>query len=136
MPVLKNPKHERFTQELAKGKSQAAAYKKAGYKPNEGHASRLAGNGKVKERVAELQNKRAERAVVTIESLIQEAHEIQVAAKTAEQFAAATGALTAKAKFAGLWVEKAQTENTNINYAIGNEPATEDEWAAEHVTSH
>ena len=47
--ALKNPKHERFAQELAKGKSATEAYRLAGYKPDDGHASRLAGNGRVLE---------------------------------------------------------------------------------------
>ena len=50
---------------------------------------RLARNGKVKD-VTELQSKGAERAVVTLKSLIQEAHEVQMDAKGAEQYAAAT----------------------------------------------
>ena len=39
---LKNPRHERYAQELAKGKSQAEAYEAAGYKP-----SRSASDGPV-----------------------------------------------------------------------------------------
>jgi phage terminase small subunit len=35
MSALDNPKHERFAQELAKGKSQVEAYAEAGYKPSE-----------------------------------------------------------------------------------------------------
>jgi phage terminase small subunit len=34
MPVLSNPKHERFAQELAKGKTADEAYQLAGCKPN------------------------------------------------------------------------------------------------------
>lgn len=68
---LKNARHERFAQELAKGKSQVEAYAEAGYKPNESHASRLVGNGKVSARVEELKAKAAERTVVTVEGLTQ-----------------------------------------------------------------
>lgn len=56
MPVLNNVRHERFSQELARGSSANRAYEIAGYKPDDGHASRLAGNGKVKERINELQS--------------------------------------------------------------------------------
>jgi hypothetical protein len=42
VPVLKDAKHERFAQELAKGKSQAEAYVAAGYKPSRSAATRLA----------------------------------------------------------------------------------------------
>jgi phage terminase small subunit len=55
MPALKNTKHEKFASELAKGASMTAAYKAAGYKPNRQHASRLATNGDIQARVAELQ---------------------------------------------------------------------------------
>lgn len=69
MPVLPNPRHERFAQELAKGKSQTEAYAGAGYKPSDQHASRLARNGKVSGRIEELQNRAAERAEITIVSI-------------------------------------------------------------------
>ncbi len=36
MPVLKNSRHERFAQNVAKGMSATEAYEKAGYKPNDG----------------------------------------------------------------------------------------------------
>lgn len=136
MPILENPKHERFAQELAKGTSQTEAYPLAGYKPNDGHASRLAGKGNICARVVELQSKGAERAIVTVESLIQEAAEIQAAALAEGNHAAAVSALTAKAKLSGLWIERQQSENTNVNYAVSDEPQTEKEWADRHVTSH
>lgn len=65
MPALENPKHERFAQELAKGKSQAEAYLLAGYAASEPHASRLASNGKVEGRVAEILERAATRAEVS-----------------------------------------------------------------------
>jgi len=117
MPALENPKHERFAQAIAKGKSQAEAYESAGYAPSEPHASRLASNGKVQARVAELQDIGSLRAEVTIASLIQEAAEIQAAAKADKQYAAATSALTAKAKLAGLWVDKNENTNRNVDPA-------------------
>lgn len=117
MPTLSNPKHERFAQELAKGRSQAEAYAEAGYKPSEPHASRLASNGKVSARVQEIVQRAAKRAEVTIESLIQEAAEIQASALKEGQHAAAVSALTAKAKLAGLWIEKSDNTNRNVDPA-------------------
>lgn len=64
MPALKNARHEAFARELAKGKAASQAYVAAGYSPNEGNAIRLKGNEKVAERVAELTEKAADRAVV------------------------------------------------------------------------
>lgn len=117
MTVLANPKHERFAQALAKGKSQADAYAEAGYAPSEPNASRLTRNDKVQARVAELQDRGAIRAEVTLASLIQEAADIQTAAKEDKQYSAATAALTAKAKLAGLWVDKNENTNRNVDPA-------------------
>ena len=60
MPVLQNARHETFAQGLAKGMSASKSYREAGYKPSDQHASRLARNGKVRERVAELQGSTAD----------------------------------------------------------------------------
>ncbi len=59
MQILTNARHEKFAQALAKGMSAAAAYVEAGYKPSDAHASRLASNGKVRARIAELQGSTA-----------------------------------------------------------------------------
>jgi hypothetical protein len=106
MPALKNHKHEWFAQELAKGKSQGEAYAETGYAPSDQHASRLASNGKIQARIAEIQARSAIRHEVTLASLMQEAGEIQAAAITANQLSAASQALTIKAKLAGLWIER------------------------------
>jgi len=58
MPVLSNPRHERFAQELAAGKTGTAAYVAAGYKESPGAASRLSKDVNIRERVAELLNDR------------------------------------------------------------------------------
>jgi phage terminase small subunit len=72
MPILKNAKHEKFAQLLANLNSQDAAYAGAGYKPNASHASRLARNGKVAARVAELVSKGAEKAEVDVARVLAE----------------------------------------------------------------
>jgi hypothetical protein len=134
MATLKNAKHERFAQELAKGKSATEAYKNAGYKPNRKNASRLMANEDIKGRLAELQGRAADKAVVTVESMIEEADRIQRAAVEEQQYSAAVSALIAKANLAGLWIERSRNENENTVYVISDEPMTEDEWAAAHVT--
>ena len=45
MPLLDNPKHEIFAQELAKGTSQKEAYVSAGYKASEQHRLRSSPSG-------------------------------------------------------------------------------------------
>lgn len=64
MPVLENPKHERFANALVEGMSADAAYAAAGYKPNPGNATRLKRNDSILKRVAELQVRVAERLVI------------------------------------------------------------------------
>lgn len=69
MPALTNAKHERFAQELARGASQAEAYVAAGYKHHEPNASRLRSNDKVQARVAEILERGAIRAEVSVATL-------------------------------------------------------------------
>ena len=133
---LKNSKHERFAQAVAAGKSADEAYWIAGYKPDRAHASRLAANGNIRGRVLELQNAAAIKVEVTLQSLIEEAADIQERATKAGQYSAAIAALIVKAKLAGRWVERAEQKNTNVNHVVSDQPMTEEEWVAEHVTEH
>lgn len=76
MAVLANPKHERFAQAIAKGKSQADAYVEAGYKAipitAKVNGCKLLTNANIKARVKELQEHAAEKTEITIASLSQE----------------------------------------------------------------
>jgi phage terminase small subunit len=117
MPALLNAKHERFAQELAKGKTADEAYQIAGYKPNRGNATTLKANQSVLDRVAEIKDRGAVRAEITLQTLMREAGEIQAAAMEAKQLSAATAALTIKAKLAGLWVDKSENTNRNVDPA-------------------
>ena len=58
MAVLTNAKHERFSQELAKGVSAAQSYEAAGFKPNRHNAATLAHKQHILDRVAELLSER------------------------------------------------------------------------------
>ena len=131
MPALDNPRHERFAQQLAKGKSATEAYTDAGYKGDRTAASRLSTNANVQARLAELLSKAAERAVVTVEDIAKQLDEDRVFARENGAAAAAVSATLGKAKVLGLIVEK--SENVNLNYDVTDEPATEDEWAAQHA---
>ena len=106
MPVLSNPKHERFAQELAKGKPASVAYVLAGYKANDGNAATLKGNQRVLERVDELVNAVAEKAGVTIQSLSEELEEARAVSKANGQGAAMVSATMGKAKLFGFLKEK------------------------------
>lgn len=72
MPVLENPKHERFAQELALGRTQVEAYETAGYKPSDSNAAKLAGKPEIQERVAEITGKAAERAEISKARVLEE----------------------------------------------------------------
>jgi hypothetical protein len=114
MAILPNPRHEKFAQALAEGKPATAAYEEAGYSPNDGNAVRLKGNEKIKSRVAELQGQGAERAVVTLQSLIAEAGDIQTKALAKGHYSAAISALTVKAKLSGHWVDRSENQTSNV----------------------
>lgn len=72
---LKSARHEKFAQELAKGKAQHDAFMAAGFKAQgnaaRANASRLLTDANVSARVEELKEKAAERCVVTVESITQ-----------------------------------------------------------------
>lgn len=109
MPALKIAKHERFAQELAKGKSQAEAYAEAGYAPSEPHASRLASNGKVAGRVAEILDRAATRTEITVASITDRL--LKIAEKgekstEAPMLSVARASLMDAAKLNGLVTEK------------------------------
>lgn len=112
MPALSNPKHERFAQEQAKGKSQAEAYVSAGYKPSRSSAARLAADANICKRVAEIQERGAVRAELTIFDIIAELEEARQSALTAPtpQTGSAVAATMGKAKLLGLVVDKSEVE--------------------------
>jgi phage terminase small subunit len=66
MPVLKNAKYELFAQNLAQGMKQADAHEKAGFKRNDGNASKLAAKPEIDARIKELKEIGAEKAAVAI----------------------------------------------------------------------
>lgn len=72
MPSLANARHEKFAQELSKGKTATEAYVLAGYKPNDGNAATLKGNQRILDRVADLTTKGAERAEIDIARTLKE----------------------------------------------------------------
>lgn len=76
MPILGNARHERFAQEVAKGKTATEAYRIAGYEAAgeaaRVNASRLLTSATVEARVHELLSAGARRAEVTVERVIRE----------------------------------------------------------------
>lgn len=105
---LDNARHERFAQELAKGASQVEAYERAGYKPNDSHAARLVGKGRISDRIAELKAAAATEAVTTIHDIARQLDEDRKFARDLEAPSAAISATMGKAKVLGLLTEKVE----------------------------
>jgi len=72
MTVLKNPRHERFAQEIAKGTFVTKAHEIAGYKSNDGNASKLAAKPEIAARVKEIIERAGVRVEITISRVLEE----------------------------------------------------------------
>ncbi|MFK4871647.1 hypothetical protein [Novosphingobium sp. ZW T3_23] len=105
---LKNEKHERFCQALVRGETLAQAYVSAGYKPNEKNAARLKKNEGVALRIASLQEKAADVAVLTAADIARQLDEDREFAKSVQAAGAMVAASMGKAKVLGLIVDKTQ----------------------------
>jgi hypothetical protein len=108
MPVLKNPRHERFAQLLAGGKSATDAHEEAGFKRSRHNASHLAARPEIGARVQQIATVAADRAAVTVESLIAEAEEARQGAVRDGQWSAAIAAVREKGVLSGKRVERAE----------------------------
>lgn len=159
MPALRNSRHERFAQELAKGVSASEAYVLAGFKPNRSNAASLRHKEHISTRIDELLQQREEihaqstaKAIEAtaltkewvIKKLIENADRAMQAVPvtikgvpTGEyQYDGSTAnrALELLGKELGMFVER--TENFNTNYAVSDQPTSEEQWADEHATTH
>lgn len=117
MPVLKNAKHERFAQGLAKQLTADDAYTAAGFRANRGNAARLKANESIQARVAELLNRSAERTVITVASITERLLSIATKAEIsadAPLLSVARAALMDAAKLNGLVVEKSLSAKTSV----------------------
>jgi phage terminase small subunit len=174
--TLANLRHERFAQALAQGKAANEAYAQAGYRANDGNASRLKGNERISARVQEIVGRAADRAEVSLERVLRELKAIAFSDiskavtwsceeeedgqrvkvlpvpsdKLDEDTAAAisavsqssTGALRIKmhnklaalvalGKYLGMFDQRPQ--NSNVIYAISDEPMSAEEWKRQFV---
>jgi phage terminase small subunit len=71
MAPLKNPRHEKLAQEMAKGKSATEAMAEVGY-TDPRNSTRLTKKDEIRARIDELIGKGAERAEITIERILSE----------------------------------------------------------------
>jgi phage terminase small subunit len=115
MPAISNAKHEYFAQELAKGKTADEAYQLAGYKANRHNASRLKTNETILGRVAEIMERKAVRAEVTVSVLSDMLFEDRKLARDLGQPAAAVSAVEKLAKLHGLMIERKEVRTGNLD---------------------
>src|SRR5215467_10491449 len=121
MPVLPNPRHERYAQLIVEGLnngdpkpySQSRAYIAAGYTAKDvgkrGGSAQAASSRllfRVIQRVRELQQIAAKNAAETVEKMARELNEIQHEARADKAHAAAVAAVLGKAKVLNITVEK------------------------------
>src|SRR5689334_9768848 len=103
MGALKNPRHENFAQQLVQGQkfgwTRGASYSRAGFRAEgesaEVNASRLLKNAKngIAARVQEIVGAGADRAAVTVESLLNELDQVLAGAISDRQYGAARAAI-------------------------------------------
>jgi phage terminase small subunit len=121
MGQLSNPRHERFAQELASGKSQFEAHGIAGFKAHRGNASLLAQDKSIVERVAEIQAEHVEVAAKATEKAAEAlsidrqwvmARLIENASRAAasEDFAPSNRALELLGKEMGMFIDRKQLD--------------------------
>jgi len=136
MPTLRNPRHERFAQLLASGEYATDAYEKAGYSRDAGNASYLAKTEEITNRVQEItaaafakERKAAavaaERAAVTVESLMRECEEAARGAAAAGQWSAVIAAIKEKGVLSGKRVERRESGGPGEVEAIEKMTAAE-----------
>jgi phage terminase small subunit len=161
--ALANPRHERFAQELAKGKTAEESYALAGFSPNRGNASVLKHKQNILERVSEILDEResihaqatadaikstALTKAWVIETLMENvAKAMQAKAMTNEegetigefqyQGSVANKALELLGKEIGMFVDRSINENVNTNYVVSGEPVDNvEDWEREHAPKH
>lgn len=163
MPALQNPKHERFAQELASGKTAEESYVTAGYKPSRANASHLQHKHNISQRIDEILTQRESihtQATAdaikslsltkqwVIETLMENvAKAMQAKAMTNDdgdpigefqyQGSVANKALELLGKEMGMFVDRSISENVNTNYVVSGDPVdSAEDWEAEHAAKH
>ena len=163
MPALQNPKHERFAQEVAKGKPHTEAYEVAGYRDGKRNAHRLGTNEGILGRVREILDEReaihgqatADAIKATaltkewvIEMLTQNVARAMQAAAVMDsegnpigefqyQGSVANKALELLGKELGMFVDRSISENVNTNYVVSGDPVDSvEDWEAKHAAKH
>ena len=106
MPILTNPRHEKFAQLLAQGRTEYEAYELCHYKPHRGNPCKLA--RKVADRVEEITREAARRTVINKEYLIEKSEELRAWGMEIDQLAAAGTAIRELGVLTGHRIERAE----------------------------
>jgi hypothetical protein len=106
MPILTNPRHEKFAQLLAQGRTEYGAYELCHYKPHRGNPCKLA--RKVAARVEEITQEAARRTIINKEYLIEKSEELRARGMEIDQLAAAGTAIRELGVLTGHRVERAE----------------------------
>ena len=119
------PQREKFAQAVASGMNQSDAYRKAfkvrkGTKPlsiNQA-ASKLMADPNIHARVGVLREPVAKKAMITLESHLEDLQRLRNMAVKEKQFSAAITAEVARGKAAGIVVEKGQINHAGVAAAL------------------
>jgi phage terminase small subunit len=122
MTTLLSDQQEKFAQALARGMSQAEAYREAyptsvNWKENSVHcnASKLAGDAKIAQRVDEIRAPVLRKVRYELEDAMREANEAIVLAKEVGNPAALVAAVTLRARLNGLMTEDRKNDRRPLN---------------------
>jgi hypothetical protein len=129
MPILSNPRHERFAQELANGKTATEAYQSAGFKPNRGNASTLKANQSILARVGEIQGEAAKQVELTRAEVLKMLLDDRNKARELKQMGPAIKAAELLGKELGMFIER--HADVSAHYGISDEPQSLEDWALE-----
>jgi hypothetical protein len=117
---------ERFALEFVKCRNKRQAYLAAGYKSqkttqlNSIRASELFNKPHVRERIRELTDKASEKTILTVAKVLDNFQKVYDAAIGDGDYAAANRAMELYGKFHGMFVEKTESVNKNVNYTAGD----------------
>lgn len=137
------PRQERFCLLIVKGETQSTAYEQAGYSVRSREVAAVKGSelvrkGNIAARIAELQERAAAKAVVTLESITQELLDITRLAKAAGSFTAAVAAQVAIAKMNHIFIEQSEVTVMHRPAPLPTKvlELTEDEWLRQFGTEN
>ena len=117
---------EIFCMNVAKGKTLADSYR-AGYSPKNNSktvyaaAGRLIKTERVARRIAELRALQIKKVEITLEEHINRLGELSNQAAAKDQYSAAINGEMLRGKVSGLYVDKVETKNINLNGSLANE---------------